>query len=143
MDALQQQLQKRWQEVLDDPDASAGNRRYAEWNLENLRRSEAGEPSLPLPEHLRDPDSPNWSSTLYLIEHPPEDLEQSMPLGEPGRYLVRLRLPPCRRCGHPQTRLSRRKALLPLRLLGFRHFRCLACRRRFRAWYPWTPLSPS
>jgi hypothetical protein len=71
MDVLQQQLEKRWQDVLDDPDASAGNRLYAEWNLENLRRSEVGEPSLPLPEDLRDPDNPNWSSTLYLIEHLP------------------------------------------------------------------------
>jgi hypothetical protein len=75
MDVLQEQLEKRWQEVLDDPDASPGNRLYAEWNLENLRRSEVGEPSLPLPEDLRDPDNPNWSSTLYLVEHLGEDLE--------------------------------------------------------------------
>jgi hypothetical protein len=75
MDALQQQLQKRWQDVLDDPGASPGNRRYAEWNLENLRRSEVREPLLPLPEDLRDPESPNWSSTLYVVEHLPAELE--------------------------------------------------------------------
>jgi hypothetical protein len=69
------EAQKRWREVLDDPDASPGNRQYAEWNLENLRRSEVGEPLLPLPEDLRDPESPNWSSTLYLVEHVGEDLE--------------------------------------------------------------------
>jgi hypothetical protein len=75
MDVLHQKLEKHWQKALDDPDSSPGNRRYAEWNLENLRRSEGGEPSLPLPEELRDPESPNWSSTLYLVEHLGEDLE--------------------------------------------------------------------
>ena len=70
-----QQLQRVWQKVLDDPNATAGNRRHAEWKLENLRRSEEGEPPLPVPEELRDPDSPNWSSTLYLIEHSASDLE--------------------------------------------------------------------
>jgi hypothetical protein len=28
-----------------------------------------------VPEELRDPGSPNWSSTLYLIEHPVSQLE--------------------------------------------------------------------
>jgi hypothetical protein len=75
MDVLLQQLESVWQKVLDDPNASAGNRRHAEWKLENLRRSDQGEPPLPVPEELRDPDSPNWSSTLYLIEHPASQLE--------------------------------------------------------------------
>jgi hypothetical protein len=75
MDVLQLRLQKHWQNVLDDPDASAGNRRHAEWMLENLRRGDLGTPPLPVPEELRDPDGPHFSSTLYLIEHPPDRLE--------------------------------------------------------------------
>lgn len=75
MDKLLQQLHKHWQEVLDDPDASAGNRRHAEWMLENLQRSDQGQPPLPMPEELRDPDNPDWSSTLYLIEHPASRLK--------------------------------------------------------------------
>jgi hypothetical protein len=53
MDLLLQQLESVWQKVVDDPDASAGNRRHAEWKLENLRRSEQGEPPLPVPHELR------------------------------------------------------------------------------------------
>ena len=75
MDLLLQQLESVWRKVLADPNASAGNRRHAEWKLENLRRSEQGEPPLPVPEELRNPDGPNWSSTLYLIEHPVSQLE--------------------------------------------------------------------
>jgi hypothetical protein len=75
VDIALQRLQEFWQRVLDDPGISAGNRRHAEWKLENLRRCDRGEPSLPVPEELRDPASPNWSSTLYMIEHPYEGLE--------------------------------------------------------------------
>ncbi len=75
MDLLLQQLETVWQKVLDDLNTSAGNRRHAEWKLENLRRSDQGEPPLPVPEELRDPDSRNWSSTLYLIEHPASQVE--------------------------------------------------------------------
>ena len=48
MDTLLLQLQRHWQTVLDDPNATPGNRRHAEWK--------------------RDPDGPDFSSTLYLIE---------------------------------------------------------------------------
>jgi hypothetical protein len=75
MDLLLQQLKSVCQKVLDDSNASAGNRRHAEWKLENLRRSDQGEPPLPVPEELRDPDSPNWSSKLNLTEHPASQLE--------------------------------------------------------------------
>jgi len=61
--------------VLDDPNATPGNRRHAEWKLENLRRSGEGEPPLPVPEELRDPDGPDFSSTLHHIEHSPGRLE--------------------------------------------------------------------
>lgn len=75
MDLLLRQLESVWQKVLDDPNASAGNRRHAEWKVENLRRSDRGLPPLPVPEELRDPEGPSWSSTLYLIEHPASQLE--------------------------------------------------------------------
>ena len=75
MDLLLQRLQSHWQAVLDDPNTTLGNRRHAEWKLENLRRSSEGKPPLPVPEDLRDPDSPDFSSTLYLLEHPPDRLE--------------------------------------------------------------------
>ena len=75
MDTLLLQLQRHWQAVLDHPNATPGNRRHAEWKLENLRRSGEGEPPLPVPEELRDPDGPDFSSTLYLIEHSPGRLE--------------------------------------------------------------------
>ena len=75
VDVSLQHLQGFWQEVLGDPNISAGNRRHAEWKLENLRRADQGEPPLPVPEELRDPGSPDWSSHLYFIEHPYEDLE--------------------------------------------------------------------
>jgi hypothetical protein len=74
MDLLLLQLQRVWEKVLEDPNATSGNRRHAKWKLENLRRSDQGEPPLPMPEELRDPGTPNWSSTLYLIEHPVSQL---------------------------------------------------------------------
>jgi len=70
-----QHPQEFWQEVLDDPSMSAGNRRHAEWKLESFRRADQGEPPLSVPEELRDPASPDWSSHLYFIEHPYEELE--------------------------------------------------------------------
>lgn len=75
VDVALQRLQEYWEETLGDPGISAGNRRHAEWKLENLRRADQGEPPLPVPEELRDPGSPDWSSHLYIIEHPYEELE--------------------------------------------------------------------
>jgi hypothetical protein len=74
MDVLLQRLQLHWQVVLEDPNITPGNRRHAEWKLENLRRSAEGQPPLAVPEELRDPDSPDFSSTLYLVEHPLDGL---------------------------------------------------------------------
>jgi hypothetical protein len=75
MDMLVQRLSEHWQAIVDDPDTTPGNRRHAEWKLENLRRSAEGQPPLPVPEELRDPSGPHFSSTLYLIEHPRDELE--------------------------------------------------------------------
>jgi len=56
----------------------------------------------------------------------------------PAKFLVRIRPPTCPRCRYPEVRLSRRRSFLPLRLVGFKYFRCPSCMRRFLAWYPWT-----
>jgi hypothetical protein len=49
--------------------------------------------------------------------------------------MIRVRGRSCPRCGHPVGVLSRRRPLLPLRLLGLKYFRCSACDRRFLAWH--------
>jgi hypothetical protein len=55
---------------------------------------------------------------------------------DPAKHLVRIRTPSCPRCRYPDVMLSRRRPFLPLRLVGFKYFRCLGCMRRFLAWYP-------